>query len=258
MRLAAASRALVCIAAVAFAAPLLAQSRTAHTVRFQSAALGGEATFAILLPPDYDTSAKRYPVVYLLHGGTQNHTAFPARSWFIKDASRRDMIVVMPHTPQAYFSARFGHEAPFEQFLARDLPAYVDANYRTIADRRARAVAGISMGGYGATMLGLKQGDVFGTIGAISAAVGGAGRDEQLPALVTALAPERAPYFYVACGRADSLLTANQQLAMRLREHKIAAEYHEVPGGHGWEVWDPQMQAFFDVLARQPAWHPVP
>src|SRR5215217_6766170 len=88
------------------APPAQAQSRTARTIRFDSPALGGQATFAILLPPGYEASERRYPVLYLLHGGTQNHTAFPARTWFTREASRRDMIVVMPDLPPAYFNSR--------------------------------------------------------------------------------------------------------------------------------------------------------
>ena len=57
-----------------------AQSRTARTIRIDSAAIGSPVTVAVLTPVDYDSTTLRYPVVYLLHGGTQNHTAFPARS----------------------------------------------------------------------------------------------------------------------------------------------------------------------------------
>ncbi len=110
-------------------------------------------------------------MVYLLHGGTQNHTAFPARTWFARDVPDRHVIVVMPYLQPFVFSARGDRPAVVEDFLGRELPAYIDSHYRTVNDRRARAIGGISMGGYGATLLGVKRPDVFGGVGAVSAAL---------------------------------------------------------------------------------------
>src|SRR5690349_1237122 len=89
-----------------------AQSRTARTIRVESPTVGSPVTVAVLTPSDYDTTTRRYPVVYLLHGGTQNHTAFPARTWFTRDASVRRMIVVMPYLQPLLFNERNGQPAP--------------------------------------------------------------------------------------------------------------------------------------------------
>jgi S-formylglutathione hydrolase FrmB len=233
-----------------------AQSRTARTIRIDTAT--GQATVAVLLPADYDSTTLRYPVLYLLHGGTQNHTAFPARSWFTRDASERRMIVVMPHLQPFYFTARGQEPALVEDFLGRELPAYIDSHYRTVNDRRARAVAGISMGGYGATLLGVRRPDVFGAVGAISAALSTGNRPRDLETHVAALTPDSAPYFYIACGVADPVITASRSFSTQLNERRIRSELKEVPGGHGWEVWDPQIRAFFDVLEKLPGWSPTP
>src|SRR5687768_4527637 len=160
---------LVLAASLLASSTRVVQSQTARTIRFETAT--GQATVAVLLPAEYDSTTLRYPVLYLLHGGTQNHTAFPARSWFTRDASARRMIVVMPHLQPFVFSARGDGPAPVEDFLGRELPAYVDSHFRTVNDRRARAIAGISMGGYGATLLGVKRPDMFGAVAAISAAL---------------------------------------------------------------------------------------
>jgi S-formylglutathione hydrolase FrmB len=234
-----------------------AQARTARTVRVPSQALGGETTVAVLLPVDYDESALRYPVLYLLHGGTQNHTAFPARPWFVRDASERRMIVVMPSLQPAFFASRGDSPAPVEEFLAHELPAYIDARYRSLTDRRARAIAGISLGGYGATLLGVKQPDVFGAVGAISAALATGSRPRDVGRYVAVLSPDAAPFFYIACGADDAVVTASRQLAAQLRERQIRAELREVPGDHSWRVWDPQVRAFFDVLAKLPGWSAI-
>ena len=230
-----------------------AQSATARTVRFNSAALDGmQATVAILLPPGYDTSDKRYPVVYLLHGGTQNHTAFPARAWFGKEVRRREMIAVMPHVPQSMYLPR-GGVMPVLDFFAKDLIPYIDANYRTNASRESRAIAGLSMGGFGAVITGLTRPELFGHIGAFSGAFT-AGREQVLLKTVAGLPDGTAPFVYLACGDEDMVVDASRQLAALLAERKVPHEYREVPGGHTWDVWDAQTLAFFDLLTRQPDW----
>jgi enterochelin esterase-like enzyme len=231
------------------------QSLTARTVRFDSATLSGsQATFAILLPPAYAASEKRYPVVYLLHGGTQNHSAFPARAWFAKEVTRREMIVVMPHVPQSTYTTRGPTSSmAFLDFIAGDLVKYVDANYRTVASRDARAIAGLSMGGFGAVMAGLTHPELFGHVGAFSGAFT-TGREQLIRQAVSELPPDAAPFVYLACGVEDGVLDASRQFAALLADRRIPHEYREVPGGHTWEVWDPQTLAFLDLLTRRPAW----
>lgn len=233
----------------------LAQSRTARTIRVESAAIGGQTTVAVLLPVEYDTSASRFPVVYLLHGGTQNHTAFAARTWF-REIADHHVIVVMPYLQPVFFSSRGDQPAAVEEFLGRELPEYIDSHYRTVNDRRARAIAGISMGGYGATLLGVKRPDMFGAVGAVSAALATGGRPVDLAASVAKLTPQTAPYFFIACGIRDGVLPASRDLATRLRDLQIRAELREVPGAHDWNVWDSQVRAFFDVLATLDGWAP--
>jgi S-formylglutathione hydrolase FrmB len=218
-----------------------AQSRTARTVRFASQTLGGEATFAILLPPDYDATTKRYPVVYLLHGGTQNHASYPSRSWFAKEVTSRGLIAVTPHVPQFAYTARGASGSiAVDTFIVRDLVAYVDAHYRTVVTRNARAIAGLSMGGFGAVTTGLSHPDMFGTVGAFSGAFS-AGREAGLATAIAALSPDDAPYFFLACGLADTLLPAGRALVTALRD-----------------VWDPQTVAFLDVLRGRPGFTAVP
>ena len=234
------------------------QSLTARTVRFESRALGGQATFAILVPPDYESSTKRYPVVYLLHGGTQNHTAFPARAWFAKEVSRRNMIVVMPHVPQIAYTMRGpAASTAFEEFIAGDLVRYVDANYRTVASRQARAIGGLSMGGFGAVLSGLRHHELFATVGAFSGAFSG-GREPMLAAAVAALPSEDAPFFYLACGVDDAVLPAGRAFVKLLEDRALAHEYREVPGGHTWDVWDPQTLAFLDTVTSRPGFAAAP
>jgi len=250
----------------------------ARTVRITSPSLGNsEYTFAVLLPTGYDDSAKRYPVLYLLHGGGQTHTAFPSRAWFTREAAGREMIVVLPNGGRSFFANAAGlPDARYEDVVALDLVQYVDSHYRTLATREARAIGGISMGGFGSALIALHHPDLFGTAGPLSAPLtaaradgpgaaasglvfGAPGTDERRArdplTLVTQIAPGNAPFFYLACGLEDSLLPASREFVRVLAERGLPHRYTEVPGNHSWTVWDPQLRAFFDLLATRPGWN---
>ena len=223
----------------------------ARTVRQTSASLGSERIFSILLPSGYADSEKRYPVVYLFHGGGQDHTAFMARRIFPPLAKMQDAIFVMPAADRNYSAMSDEAQARYNAYIASELVDYVDANYRTIASPQSRAIAGISMGGRIATMTALQHPQRFGIVGAFSAALRGDSNESVAKAAGSAM------YFYVSCGTRDSLLPASQQFVMRLADQKLAHEYHEIPGGeHAWNVWDEELRVFFSVVAQRPGWRP--
>ena len=139
--------------------------------------LEGEAVdrdVLVVLPPSYASSPKRrYPVIYALHGysiGAEQwikeiHVPQTVEGAFAKGA--REMIIVLPDTKTAYAGSAYSSSATtgnFEHFVARDLVAYVDAHYRTVANRASRGLAGHSMGGYGTARIGMKHSDVFGAL----------------------------------------------------------------------------------------------
>lgn len=142
---------------------------------------------SIYLPPDYarDT-ARRYPVVYLLHGysltnaywigdGSQGSRSIDvpgAMDRDIESGRARGMILVMPNGDSKYDGSMYSNSVTsgnWEGFIAEDLVAYVDGHYRTIADRRSRGLAGHSMGGYGTVRIGMKRPDVFSSLYILSA-----------------------------------------------------------------------------------------
>jgi enterochelin esterase-like enzyme len=218
----------------------------ARTVRLPSATLGGERIFAVLLPADYNESEQRYPVLYLFHGGGQDHTAFMARTTFAPVARQHQTIVVMPAADRNYSSQTPEAQARYHDFVAMELVDYVDSHYRTIATQQARAIGGISMGGRIAVMTALQHPARFGAVGALSPAVR-MDIEEAVPK-----AEGSVTYFYVSCGTSDSLLTANRRLAELLEQHHLMHDYKEIPGGqHAWSVWDPELAVFFDRLATR-------
>jgi enterochelin esterase-like enzyme len=133
-----------------------------------------ERTVLVFLPPSYASDrSRRYPVVYALHGysigadqWTQEiHVPQTIEGAFARGA--REMIVVLPDSKTAHNGSMYSSSVTtgdFEAFIARDVVSYVDRRYRTIASRNSRGLAGHSMGGYGATRIGMKHPDVFGSL----------------------------------------------------------------------------------------------
>jgi S-formylglutathione hydrolase FrmB len=224
-------------------------SAQARTVRLPSATLGGERIFAVLLPANYAESEQRYPVLYLFHGGGQDHTAFMARTGFPAMARQHEMIVVMPAADRNYTSQSSEAQARFHDFVASELVDYVDSHYRTIVSQQGRAIGGISMGGRIAIMTALQHPARFGLVGAFSPAV----RQDAEAAVQKAAGS--VTYFYVSCGTRDSLLPANREFVAQLTQHHIAHDFKEIQGGeHAWNVWDPELGVFFDLLYTREPW----
>jgi S-formylglutathione hydrolase FrmB len=257
------------------APPATSQVGPADVVNVPSASLGREQVATILLPASYRTSRQRYPVMYLLHGGGQDHTAFATRGWFRALASR-DMIVVTPSVGESwYVNSVADPSAKYEDFIVKDLIEYVDRQYRTNASREGRAIAGVSMGAWGAMMLGLKHHRLFAAVGAFSAPFGisrqdpkidmtsrtqqrfgapeTAERRERDPVTLASTIPlESVPVLYLACGNQDIFVADSRRFVERLTARKIPYEYRELsPFGHSWEVWDGQLVNFIDVMSSR-------
>lgn len=128
----------------------------------------------VFLPPSYKQDKhRRYPVVYALHGysiGAEQwtheiHVPQTIEGAFAQGA--KEMIVVLPDSKTVHNGSMYSSSVTtgdFENFISHDLVAYVDAHYRTIPERRSRGLVGHSMGGYGATRIGMKHADVFGSL----------------------------------------------------------------------------------------------
>ncbi|HKT47455.1 MAG TPA: alpha/beta fold hydrolase [Candidatus Acidoferrales bacterium] len=128
----------------------------------------------VFLPPSYGAEkSRRYPVVYALHGysiGAEQwtheiHVPQTIEGAFASGA--KEMIVVLPDSKTLHNGSMYSSSVTtgdFEEFIAHDLVAYIDGHYRTIANRASRGLVGHSMGGYGATRIGMKHSDVFGSL----------------------------------------------------------------------------------------------
>jgi enterochelin esterase-like enzyme len=196
-----------------------AKPATVEHIKIHGAALEGnlegdavDRDVIVLLPPSYARErTRRYPVVYALHGysiGAEQwtkeiHVPQTVEGAFAKGA--REMIVVLPDSKTVHNGSMYSSSATtgdFETFIARDVVAYIDAHYRTIADRNSRGLVGHSMGGYGASRIGMKHPDVFGSLyimspccmSARSAGPANAANDEALAAVKTPADSEKLPF----------------------------------------------------------------
>lgn len=239
-----------------------------ETRTFRSASLGQERAYNVLLPVGYATGGRRYPVLYLLHGRNGDHTDWAERTSLREAVRDAELLIVMPNgDARGWYTDRADGADNHESQIVRDLLPHVDATYRTIARREGRAVAGLSMGGYGALKLALKHPELFVAAASHSGAVtfarekgrdapeifgtGAEGaarrRDNDVLRLAAGLVPRNdvwnGPALYLDCGTEDYLYDANLRLRTLLRELSIPYEYHEFPGGHSWNYWNARLPA---------------
>jgi enterochelin esterase-like enzyme len=154
---------------------------TVEHIKVHGAALEGnlenddvDREVLVFLPPSYATAkARRYPVVYALHGFSigadqwshEIHVPQTIEGAFAQGA--QEAIVVLPDSKTVHNGSMYSSSVTtgdFENFIAKDVVAYIDAHYRTIPKRESRGLAGHSMGGYGASRIGMKHSDVFGSL----------------------------------------------------------------------------------------------
>ena len=147
---------------------------TVKTVEYEAKSVDRKLKYNIALPEKYDATTDRYPVLYLLHGYSGNYTNW-ARHRAQAHARANDLIVVMPDAGNSWYvnwaKSDEGQKNAWDDALVKDLIGHIDTNYRTIASREGRAINGLSMGGYGALVIGLKHPDLFCSIGSHSGAI---------------------------------------------------------------------------------------
>src|SRR6188768_1123594 len=209
-----------------------------------SAALGRTMKYRVLLPADYATSGGQYKTLYLLHGLTGDYMDWSTRTDLARIAHGLPLVIVMPDGENAWYTNAADKGPRFEDYIADDLVKDVESKYRVIRSRYGRAIAGLSMGGYGALKIALKRPTVFAAAGGFSSALGvtdpafgdrmPAYRDQLLkiygpPGSETRAAndillvadkarPESAPAIYFDCGTSDGLITSNRDLAAVLQK----------------------------------------
>ena len=149
-----------------------------RTEKLESKLMGREMPFRVILPAGYADAAnstKRYPVIYLLHGLTGNFANWTERTDITEAARWTDAIIVTPEGENGWYTDSVTKpEDRHESYIVKELIPDIDKRYRTKAERKSRAIAGLSMGGYGALKFGLKYPEMFSLAGSFSGALGAA------------------------------------------------------------------------------------
>lgn len=255
-----------------------------ETIQLQSKLVNATLPYNVVLPADYRASrTTRYPVLYLLHGLGGHYSDWLTRTNVADYAAQYRMIVVMPEGNDSwYVDGATGSNDRYESYILKELMPDVDKRYRTIQARYGRAIAGLSMGGYGAVKYGLKYPSTFAFAGSVSGAfgvtrytekeMGGASWEPFLkifgPAgsetrkandvfeITKALTSGRIaslPYFYFDCGTEDAAqhFNPNRELSQLFLERKIPHEYRELPGNHSWQYWDQQVKEVLRIASEK-------
>jgi S-formylglutathione hydrolase FrmB len=225
----------------------------------QNTVLEKMTAFTAIVP---DNKPGPFPVLYLLHGLSDDHTAWTRRTSLERYVDGLPLIVVMPNGERSFYTdSQSSPKAAFETYLTRDLVGFVDRTFRTIPTREGRVLAGLSMGGYGAVKLALKRPDLFCAAVSHSGAVGfgqrtfdpgtewaaimgenAAGGPNDIFALAETIDRAALPALRIDCGVDDFLIEENRALDAHLTTLGIPHEYEEHAGGHDWEYWDKHIQ----------------
>jgi S-formylglutathione hydrolase FrmB len=257
LRLLLAGLAALVVAGVAAHTALTRSSSIALDERVPSTALAAQVHALVVLPAGYRTSGLRYPVVYFLHGLPAGAAAYRENGWLERALERAGpAILVEPQgarpgdTDPEYLN--WGPGRGWETFVSEELPRYVDAHFRTIRSRAARAIVGLSAGGYGATILGLHHLGSFSAIeswsgyfhptdptGSVALPRGPAQSAHNLVSALRADERRRRTFFAFYVGRGDSRFRAeNQQLDRELTAALVPHVFEVYAGGHSPALWE--------------------
>jgi enterochelin esterase-like enzyme len=238
-----------------------------HRHFYRSAVAGDEREFVVYTPPGYDPKArKRYPVLYLLHGFSDDTGTWTSvgRANIILDnliaqGRAKPMLVIMPlgYGTMDVVKAGWGRVRDrelwqrnvdnFGKTLLDEVLPQAEKIYRITADRQSRAIAGLSMGGTESLVVGLNHPDRFAWIGAFSSGGLNTNFVAQFPAL-DAKAGDKLSLLWIGCGREDRLIGSNQQLCGWLDTKGVRYTWVETAGTHSFRVWRRYLAEFAPLL----------
>lgn len=248
-------------------------SKVFDNLSMKSEILKMERKYAIYLPPGYETSERSYPVLYLLHGGGDDQTGWVQfgevqhiTDKAIADGSATAMIIVMPdaNTGQRGYSNDVNGDWRYEDFFFEEFLPFIEKTYRIRAEKRYRAVAGLSMGGGGTFYFALHHPELFSSACPLSASVGplnpgdmdnymkmrkmSDASKEKIDAWYAKYSvlemvknmpddKKKAVRWFIDCGDDDFLYEGNALIHIEMRKKEIPHEYRVRNGSHSWTYW---------------------
>lgn len=276
---------------LSFFSLLFTFSSTAQTgkvydnLSLKSEILDGDRKYAVYLPPDYETSERRYPVLYLLHGAGDDQTGWVQfgevlhiADKAIKEGRATAMVIIMPdaQTGQRGYFNSIDNKWRYEDFFFEELIPHVEKKFRIKSEKRYRAVAGLSMGGGGSFMYALHKPEMFSSACPLSAYIGPlsfnefreryAGDEKKYEEQVLreyfdrhnalSLIENNDPSkiksvrWYIDCGDDDFLYEGNSLVHIAMRKKDIPHEYRVRNGGHTWTYWRESLPEVLEFVSR--------
>ncbi|HVS93527.1 MAG TPA: alpha/beta hydrolase-fold protein [Mucilaginibacter sp.] len=270
---------------LSFAASAVAQSGKVYdNLSMPSKTLKMERKYAVYLPPDYETSDRSYPVLYLLHGAGDDQTGWVQfgevlniTDKAIKEGKATPMVIIMPDANtgrRGYFNDPRG-DWNYEDFFFKEFMPYVEKKFRIKAEKRYRAVAGLSMGGGGSFVYALHHPELFSSACPLSAATGPLTIDDARKQLsrtmpnvtdtvVTAYynrhsvlalvnnmpdSLKKAVRWYIDDGDDDFLYEGNCLVHIAMRKKEIPHEFRIRDGAHTWTYWRESLPAVLEFVS---------
>ena len=262
------------------------QGKVFDKLSMKSSILNSERHFAIYLPPDYESSSRDYPVLYLLHGAGDDQTGWVQfgevlriTDKAIKTGKATPMIIVMPdaNTGQRGYYNDINDKWNYEDFFFEELMPYVEKTYRIKKEKRYRAISGLSMGGGGSFMYALHHPELFSSSAPLSAYAGpltiedfkgnlsrngGANYTEQqledyfknhnAVELIKSMPKEKlsSVRWYIDCGDDDFLFEGNSLVHIEMKKKEIAHEYRVRDGAHNWTYWRESLPEVLEFVSQ--------
>ena len=253
--------------------------------------LKGDRKFAVYLPPDYDSSNRSYPVLYLLHGLGDNQSAWiqfgevlHTTDNAINSGIATSMIIIMPDagTGQMGYTNAMSGKWNYEDFFFEEFMPHVENLYRIRKNKRYRAISGLSMGGGGSFLYALRRPELFSSAAPLSASIGPQKIDQMDDHsyldywgynksninksdfekfkrknnslyLIDQMDQKtlNSVRWYIDCGDDDYLYKNNVLMHIKMREKGIQHEFRVRDGGHNWDYWRSALPSVLEFISKK-------
>ncbi len=282
-------KSLLILLVVFYSFSLFAQSgKVIESLEFNSGLVSYPVKYCVYLPPGYDTSDRSYPVLYLLHGYSDDETGWVQFGEINRIADQgiangeiAPCIIVMPDGKVSWYINSFDGKDPWEDMFVKEFIPFIEKEYRVRPKKEFRAIAGLSMGGFGSLILSMRHTDLFSTCIALSA---GVVTDEQVMktddfdhyfADIFGPIPKdkisdywksynplhlldsvdaaklKSVRYYIDCGDDDFLGIGNMRLHEKMLMKKIPHEFRVRDGSHSWEYWRTGLPAGMEFMSKK-------
>lgn len=225
----------------------------------------------VYTPASYEKGNKKYPVVYIHHGGGEDHRGWAVQGRIanildnlVAEGKAKEMIVVcvnsnVPAAPGISRGYSWDGMQPYRKELVENIIPFVEKTFRVKKDPHSRAMCGLSMGGGQSFYIGLRSPEIFANVGVFSTGMfGGINEakgldlDQEIPGMLSASAlfNSRLDCFFMSCGEQDPRISPTRNTIDKMREHGVDVKFNSYPGDHEWQVWRKSFAEFAQLIFK--------